>query len=138
MIRPPIPWTAKGSRIYAADGEEIAVATKASPKHRGVTEATAAAIVEAVNAYFRVPSESESVAIAGRVAAASILYIKANDSYPDGHPMLRERYAMREAARKAATAAGLEWCPWCGGPRSEPVNVEGYGRCDHGFHPRVG
>jgi len=35
------PWTAKGTRVYAADGEEIAVATKASPKWRGRAEDTA-------------------------------------------------------------------------------------------------
>lgn len=39
---PPTPWTARGSRVYAADGEEIGVATKASPRHRKTTAATAA------------------------------------------------------------------------------------------------
>lgn len=43
-------WTAKGTRIYAADGGEIAVATKADPKHRAYAEETATSIVACVNA----------------------------------------------------------------------------------------
>lgn len=43
----PKPWTVKGNRIYAADGEEIGVATKASPRHRKAAEATAALMAAA-------------------------------------------------------------------------------------------
>jgi hypothetical protein len=46
---PPLPWSARGNRVYAADGEEIAVATKASPKHRATADATARRIAAAVS-----------------------------------------------------------------------------------------
>lgn len=41
ILSAPAPWTVKGNRIYASDGEEIGVATKASPRHRTRAEATA-------------------------------------------------------------------------------------------------
>lgn len=43
------PWTARGNRIYAADGEEILVATKASPKHRAGANNLAAALAVILN-----------------------------------------------------------------------------------------
>jgi len=38
---PPAPWTARSNRVYAADGEEVAVATNASPRWRKCSDATA-------------------------------------------------------------------------------------------------
>jgi hypothetical protein len=46
-MTPPAPWTAKGNRVYAADGEEIAVATKASPRWRATADETATLIADA-------------------------------------------------------------------------------------------
>lgn len=40
-IKELLPLTVDGNRIYAANGEEIAVATKASPKHRAHANETA-------------------------------------------------------------------------------------------------
>ena len=48
---PEGPWTAKGTRIYAADGEEIAVATRASPRYRGRAGKTARLIAAAPEMY---------------------------------------------------------------------------------------
>jgi len=48
---PPAPWTRKGNRLYAADGEEIVVATNASPKYRKVSVETAEAIRVMVNSH---------------------------------------------------------------------------------------
>jgi HNH endonuclease len=48
---PPIPWTRKDNRLYAADGEEIVVATNASPKYRKVSSETAEAIRVKVNSH---------------------------------------------------------------------------------------
>lgn len=44
---------AKGSRLYADDGEEIAVATKASPKYRHLADGTAAEIARRWNTHAR-------------------------------------------------------------------------------------
>jgi hypothetical protein len=41
------PWMARGNRIYAPDGGEIAVATKADPKHRAQAEDNARLIAVA-------------------------------------------------------------------------------------------
>jgi len=57
---PEGPWTAKGTRIYAADGEEIAVATRASPRYRGCAGKTARLIAAAPEMYEAL-SESQSL-----------------------------------------------------------------------------
>ena len=48
---PPAPWTAKGNRVYAADGEEVAVATNASPRWRECSDATARLIAASAKMY---------------------------------------------------------------------------------------
>jgi len=48
-LLPPGPWEHKGNRVYAADGEEIAVATRASPRYRNVCDNTALFIALAGN-----------------------------------------------------------------------------------------
>jgi len=45
------PVTVRGTRIYAADGEEIAVATRASNKWRGSADDTALRIKVALNSH---------------------------------------------------------------------------------------
>ena len=46
----PTPWVVRGSRIYDANDEETAVATRASPRNRAHTKETANRIVACVNA----------------------------------------------------------------------------------------
>ena len=43
LTLPPGPWSAVGNRVYAADGKEILVATKADPRWRQIADETAIA-----------------------------------------------------------------------------------------------
>ena len=85
---PPAPWTVRGNRVYAADGEEIAVATNASPRWRKHSDATAQVLAAAPELLAR------SVALVKWLDAWS-----ARDSF--GKPDFSELHDMRAAIARA-------------------------------------
>lgn len=123
---PPLPWRAEGVRIYASDGSEIAVATKADPKWRAVVEQTASLIVSAANAYER------GQLLERTNAEDALALLNEPDLWNDGGPgdlaaavrvLLANNTAYAEETQRVWEAM-KPWCFWS----------LGNGGCDHPTH----